>query len=174
MKHRKSLIHLTGRKKYSFLIKNCGIMKACKTRHFFLIFFYINFSRVSGFFQKPGGEIVVWSRGSRLASGKYHEDLGLVASFWRQQTWKSVVFLASLAWLKRDRSRPPPVIYSIAQWLQHVARTLINFHQNLNQLNTDESELDITKRNKNSHELHSKFEPAQSWRELTRVHESWR
>ena len=33
-----------------------------------------------------GGEIVVKSRGSRLVSGNYHEDLGPVASFWRQQT----------------------------------------------------------------------------------------
>jgi hypothetical protein len=51
--------------------------------------------------------------------------------------------------------------------LQHVARTLINFHQNLNQLNTDESWLDITKCSKNSHELYSKFEAAEHWWELT-------
>jgi hypothetical protein len=43
----------------------------------------------------------------------------------------------------------------------------MNSTQNLNQLNTDESWLDITKRNKNSQELYSKFEPAEHWRELT-------
>jgi hypothetical protein len=46
--------------------------------------------------KNQGGEIVVWSRGSRLVSGNYHEDLGPVASFWRQQTWKSAMFLATL------------------------------------------------------------------------------
>jgi hypothetical protein len=39
-----------------------------------------------------------------LASGNYHEDFGPVASFWRQKTWKSAMYLASLAWLKSDRS----------------------------------------------------------------------
>jgi hypothetical protein len=34
-----------------------------------------------------------------LTSGKYHEDLGPVASIWRQQRPKSAMFLASLVCL---------------------------------------------------------------------------
>jgi hypothetical protein len=105
MKH---LIHLTGKKKCFFLLKNCGIMKPCKNSAFFLdVFFYINFLQSFRLFSKTRGVKLsseLWSRGSRLASGNYHEDLGPVASFWRQQTWKSAMFLASLAWLKIDRS----------------------------------------------------------------------
>ena len=43
--------------------------------------------------------------------------------------------------------------------LPSATKTLMNYTQNLNQMNTDESKLDITKRNKNSHELYSKFDP---------------
>jgi hypothetical protein len=52
-----------------------------------------------------------------LLSGNYHKDLGPVASFWRQQRPKSNeirLFLASLAWLKRDKSTSSR--YIIAQW----------------------------------------------------------
>jgi hypothetical protein len=51
--------------------------------------------------------------------------------------------------------------------LQSATKTLMNSTQNLNQMNTDESWLDITKLNKNSHELYSKFEPTEHWWELT-------
>ena len=62
-----------------------------KTRHFRSIFFH----SFQSFVQKPGVENGVWSIGLRLASGNYYEDLGPVESFWRQQPWKSAMFLAS-------------------------------------------------------------------------------
>jgi hypothetical protein len=55
MKH---LIHLTGKKKCFFLLKNCGIMKPCKNSAFFLdwcVFLYKLSAEFQAFFQKPGG-----------------------------------------------------------------------------------------------------------------------
>jgi hypothetical protein len=56
-------------------------MKPCKNSAFFLDVFLDKLSaEFQAFFKNQGGEIVVWSWGSRLVSGNYHEDLGPVAS----------------------------------------------------------------------------------------------
>jgi hypothetical protein len=52
MKH---LIHLIGKKKCFFLLKNCGIMKPCKNSAFFLDVFFINFQQSFRLFSKTGG-----------------------------------------------------------------------------------------------------------------------
>ena len=58
---KKSLIHLTSKKKCFLLIKNCGIMKPCKNSAFFLdVFLYKLSAEFQPFCAKnQGGEIVV-------------------------------------------------------------------------------------------------------------------
>jgi hypothetical protein len=88
---KKSLIHLTSKKKCFFLIlKNCGIMKPCKNSAFFLDVFYINFQH-----------FCAKTRGAKSSSEA--EDCGWsviitmrIWDLWHQQRPKSAMFLVTL------------------------------------------------------------------------------